>query len=37
MADDPDGAETLIRDRFRRQQRVSFRIRILGVHDHLAG
>jgi len=37
MADDPEGAEALIRDRFQRQQRISFRIRILGVHDHLAG
>lgn len=37
MADDPEGAEALIRDRFERQHRVSFRIRILGVHDHLAG
>lgn len=37
MADDPDGAEALIRDRFRRQHRVSFRIRILAVHDHLDG
>lgn len=35
MADDPDGAEVLIRDRFRHQQRVSFRIRILRVHNHL--
>lgn len=37
MADDPDGAEALIRDRFQNQRRVSFRIRILAVHDHLAG
>ncbi len=37
MTDDPDGAEALIRDRFQRQQRVSFRIRILAVHDHLDG
>jgi PPOX class probable F420-dependent enzyme len=36
MADEPEGAEALIRDRFERQHRVSFRIRILGVHDHLA-
>ncbi len=37
MADEPEEAEALIRDRFERQRRVSFRIRIVGVHDHLAG
>ena len=34
-ADDPDEAERLIRDRFERQQRVSFRVPIDAVHDHL--
>lgn len=36
-ADDPEEAEALIRDRFLHQERISFRIRILGVHDHLDG
>lgn len=34
-ADDPDEAEALIRDRFERQARVSFRVAIETVHDHL--
>jgi len=35
-ADDPETAERLIEDHFRRQRRVSFRIRATAVHDHLA-
>lgn len=34
-ADDPAEAERLIRDRFERQPRVSFRVSIGAVHDHL--
>lgn len=34
-ADEPDRAETLISDRFERQDRISFRLRIDAVHDHL--
>ena len=34
-ADDTDKAERLIRDRFERQPRVSFRVSIDTVHDHL--
>jgi PPOX class probable F420-dependent enzyme len=34
-ADEPEKAERLIRDRFERQERISFRIRVAGVHDHL--
>jgi PPOX class probable F420-dependent enzyme len=34
-ADDPEKAERLIHDGFERQQRVSFRIAIDAVHDHL--
>jgi PPOX class probable F420-dependent enzyme len=34
-ADDPAKAERLIRDRFERQPRVSFRVAIDAVHDHL--
>ena len=34
-ADDPAEAESMIRDRFERQHRVSFRVRIDAVHDHL--
>ena len=34
-ADEPDEAERLIRDRFERQERVSFRVSIETVHDHL--
>jgi PPOX class probable F420-dependent enzyme len=34
-ADDPDEAEGLIRDRFERQERISFRVAIDAVHDHL--
>lgn len=34
-ADDPAKAERLIADRFERQQRISFRVRIDAIHDHL--
>jgi PPOX class probable F420-dependent enzyme len=34
-ADDPGEAEDLIANRFAKQHRVSFRIRITGYHDHL--
>jgi PPOX class probable F420-dependent enzyme len=34
-ADRPEQAEALIRDTFRRQQRVTFRIRPRAAHDHL--
>jgi PPOX class probable F420-dependent enzyme len=34
-ADEPDKAERLIRERFERQQRISFRFRPEAVHDHL--
>jgi PPOX class probable F420-dependent enzyme len=34
-ADDPVEAERLISDRFERQERISFRIEIRTVHDHL--
>jgi PPOX class probable F420-dependent enzyme len=34
-ADDPAKAERLITNRFRRQERISFRVRIVSVHDHL--
>lgn len=34
-ADDPEMAERLIRDRYRRETRVSFRIAIDAVHEHL--
>ena len=34
-ADDPEKAERLVRDRFERQARVSFRVSIDAVHDHL--
>jgi PPOX class probable F420-dependent enzyme len=33
--DDPDEAERLIANRFQRQRRISFRVRVAGVHDHL--
>ena len=36
-ADDPAEAERLIAEVFRRQRRVSFRIRVVGVHDHTGG
>jgi PPOX class probable F420-dependent enzyme len=35
-ADDPAEAERLIRERFQTQQRVSFRVAIDTVHDHLS-
>jgi PPOX class probable F420-dependent enzyme len=34
-ADEPEEAERLIRDRFERQERISFRVRATNVHDHL--
>ncbi len=34
-ADDPAEAERLIHDRFERQERISFRVPITGVHLHL--
>jgi PPOX class probable F420-dependent enzyme len=34
-ADDPDEAERMISDRFERQTRISFRVTIDAVHDHL--
>jgi PPOX class probable F420-dependent enzyme len=34
-ADDPAEAERLIRDEFEHQPRISFRVAILAVHDHL--
>jgi PPOX class probable F420-dependent enzyme len=34
-AHEPDEAERLIRDRFKRQERISFRVTPLAVHDHL--
>jgi PPOX class probable F420-dependent enzyme len=36
-ADDPAAAERMIAEVFRRQHRVSFRIRVTGVHDHMGG
>lgn len=33
-ADEPDEAERLIRDRFERQERISFRVHTLAIHDH---
>ena len=33
--DEPDEAEALISTRFERQERISFRIRLDAVHDHL--
>ena len=34
-ADEPDEAERMIRDRFERQERISFRVRIESLHVHL--
>lgn len=34
-ADDPVEAERLISERFERMERISFRVRIDGLHDHL--
>jgi PPOX class probable F420-dependent enzyme len=34
-ADDPAKAERLIANRFQKQERISFRVRIDGIHDHL--
>ena len=34
-ADDPAKADRLITQRFERQERISFRVRIDAVHDHL--
>jgi PPOX class probable F420-dependent enzyme len=36
-ADDPNKAERLITNRFQRQERITFRVRIDAVHDHLDG
>jgi PPOX class probable F420-dependent enzyme len=36
-ADDPAAAERMITTVFSRQRRVSFRIRVTGVHDHIGG
>ena len=36
-ADDPAKAERLITDRFQLQERISFRVSVDGVHDHLDG
>lgn len=33
-ADEPDEAERLIRDRFEHQERISFRVRAVAIHDH---
>jgi PPOX class probable F420-dependent enzyme len=33
--EDPEDAEAVIATRFSKQQRVSFRVRITGIHDHL--
>jgi PPOX class probable F420-dependent enzyme len=33
-ADEPDEAERLIRDRFQRQERISFRVRAQAIRDH---
>jgi PPOX class probable F420-dependent enzyme len=33
-ADDPEKAERLIRDRYQAQERISFRVRVLSVHDY---
>jgi PPOX class probable F420-dependent enzyme len=34
-AHEPDEAERLIRERFERQRRISFRVTPLAIHDHL--
>ncbi|MEX2184589.1 MAG: TIGR03618 family F420-dependent PPOX class oxidoreductase [Chloroflexota bacterium] len=34
-ADEPEEAERLIRERFERQERISFRVPVVGVHEHL--
>lgn len=34
-ADDPVEAERLIAERFQRMERISFRVRVASVHDHL--
>ena len=33
--DDPEEAEAVIRDRFTKQRRVSFRVSVAGIHDHV--
>lgn len=33
--DEPDEAEAVIRDRFQKQRRVSFRLTVTGIHDHI--
>ena len=35
-ADDPEEGERIIRERFQRQERISFRIVVGAVHDHLS-
>ncbi len=35
--DDPDEAEAVIATRFSKQRRVSFRIAVTGIHDHIQG
>ena len=35
-ADDPAEAERIVRERFERQDRISFRFRATSIHDHLA-
>jgi hypothetical protein len=33
---DPDTAERMIREQFTKQERISFRIAIEAIHDHLS-
>jgi PPOX class probable F420-dependent enzyme len=33
--EDPGEAEAIVRDRFSKQRRVSFRLRVDGIHDHI--
>jgi PPOX class probable F420-dependent enzyme len=33
--EDPAAAEAIVRDRFSKQRRVSFRLRVDGIHDHI--
>ncbi len=35
--EDPDEAEAVIATRFSKQRRVSFRITVTGIHDHIEG
>ena len=34
-ADDPAEAERLIRDRFQTQERITFRVSVAALHEHL--